>query len=143
MEILNWILAAFSTVCGGTALITLLMYRKQQKRFKTAEAFEKEVQALAGTVSAQDGAIETLQKQVAWQDVRIEAMQKTINEKDVYIGSISLDKHTLEIKHAKNKSAINKAYECAFCPNSSDCPVLKQRAYNEEEYLKNIQRENK
>jgi TPP-dependent indolepyruvate ferredoxin oxidoreductase alpha subunit len=112
-----------------------VLYRKQQKRFKTAEAFEKEVTALKTTV-------EILQQQVAFQEGRINETQKLVINKDAYIAQLSQEKHAIEIKHAKNKSAINKAYGCGHCSDASLCPVLKQRTENEEEYLKTLNNQN-
>lgn len=132
MDILTWILTAFSTLTGGTAFYTFIMYRQQAKRFKTAEAFEKEVTALKST-------IEGLQKQIEFQEGRLNEMQKTLVNKDAYIGTLTADKSVLEVKHAKNKSAINRAYSCSFCDSAANCPVLQQRALNEEEYLKRIE----
>lgn len=132
MDFLTWILTFFSTVTGGTALYSLLIYRKQAKRFKTAEAFEKEVLALQQTI---DG----MQKQVDWQEKRLTEMQNLIVNKDAYIATLTNDKSTLEIKHAKNKSAINRAYGCELCDTPINCPVIKQRTLNEEEYLKRIE----
>ena len=43
MDILNWILSAVTCIFGGTSLYTLVLYRRQTKRFKDAEAFEKEI----------------------------------------------------------------------------------------------------
>ena len=132
MDILTWILTAFSTLTGGTAFYTFIMYRQQAKRFKTAEAFEKEVTALKST-------IEGLQKQIEFQEGRLNEMQKTLVNKDAYIVTLTADKSVLEVKHAKNKSAINRAYGCSFCDSVANCPVLQQRALNEEEYLKRIE----
>lgn len=120
-----------SILCGSTTIVTFLLYRKQQKRFKTAEAFEKEVVALQNTV-------ETMRRQLEFYDGRLSEMQKLVVGKDVYISQLSLDKHTLEIKNSKNKSAMNKAYSCEHCSDISLCPVLRQRAANEEEYLKSL-----
>lgn len=135
MDFITFILTAFSAITGGTALYSLLLFRRQAKRFKTAEAFEKEVTALRSTI---DG----MQKQVAWQETRIVEMQKMLVDKDVYIATLSADKNTLEIKHAKNKGAINTAYGCTYCDNASNCPVLMRRTVNEEEFLKSIDRTN-
>lgn len=132
MDILTWILTAISTVTGGTAFYTFVMYRQQAKRFKTAEAFEKEVTALQSAMSG-------LQDQIRFQEQRLNEMQKTLINKDAYINTLSADKNLLEIKHAKNKGAINTAYGCNFCQKPSECPVLMQRARNEEEYLKHIE----
>lgn len=134
MEILNWILSAFSVFCTAGTIITIFMYRKQAKRFKTAEAFEKEVVALKATV-------ESLQGQLSFYDGRLNEMQKLVIGKDTYIAQLTADKHTLEVKHAKNKSAINKAYECQYCDNKARCPVLMQRAANEEAYLQELNKE--
>jgi predicted patatin/cPLA2 family phospholipase len=134
MEILNWLLAAFSALSGGSTVITLFMYRKQQKRFKTAEAFEREVDALKNTV-------EIMRKQQEFYESRLAELQKLIVNKDAYIEQLSRGSHIMEVKHAKNKSAINKAYECRFCEKTSECPVLIQRAKNEEDYLRKIEKQ--
>lgn len=134
-ELLNWILGAFSTLTGATTFMAWFMYRKQEKRFKTAEAFEKEVLSLRL-------AMNTLQEQVKWYGERLNETQALIVSKDAYITQISGEKHTLEIKNSRNKNAINKAFNCRFCEAPSECPVLIQRASNEEEYLKQIERKN-
>lgn len=132
MDLLTWILTAFSAITGGTAFYSLFLFRKQQGRFKNAEAFEKEVTALKQT-------IQTMQQQVEWQEKRLSEMQKLIINKESYIATLTADKSTLEVKHAKNKSAINRAYGCPFCDTPANCPVLMQRAQNEDEYLKRIE----
>ena len=127
---MDWTLitSIVSLLCGSTTIVTFVLYRKQQKRFKTAEAFEKEVIALKGTV-------EILQQQITFQENRITDTQKLVINKDAYIAQLSHEKHVLEVKHAKNKSAINKAYGCIHCSDASLCPVLVQKAANEESYL--------
>lgn len=140
MELLNWILGVLTLISGSTTGISLFMYRRQSMRFKTAEAFEKEVAALSSTV-------ENLKSQISFYDERLNKLQELIVNKDVYIGVISEEKNALEIKHARNKSAINRAYACGYCSDLKDCPVLKQRTKNEEEYLKiinkNLENKNK
>ena len=133
MEILNWILAVFSALCGGSTIITLFIYRKQQKRFKTAEAFEKEVTALQASVTLMQGQIKFLNDSLT-------DMQKLVIEKDAYISTLSTDNQVLEVKHVKYKSVINQAYSCAYCEDKANCPVLKRRAKNEEAYLNEISR---
>jgi preprotein translocase subunit YajC len=128
---LSILTSIISILCGSSTVITFILYRKQQKRFKTAEAFEKEVTALKTTV-------EILQQQVAFQEGRINETQKLVINKDAYIAQLTQEKHALEIKNSKNKSAINKAYSCGHCSDISLCPVLKQRTANEEEYLKTL-----
>ena len=120
-----------SILCGSSTIVTFILYRKQQKRFKTAEAFEKEVDALKNTV-------ETMRQQLQFYDGRLTEMQKLVVGKDVYISQLSQEKHTLEVKNSKNKSAMNKAYGCGHCTDISLCPVLVQIAANEEEYLKSL-----
>lgn len=122
----------FSIVGGGSALFTFLYYRKQEKRLKNAEAVETEVATLRATV-------ETLQKNQEFYEQRLSVLQSLIIEKDTYISTLSTDKHVLEVKHARNKSAINAAYGCELRENKADCPVLRCRTRNEEEYLKRIE----
>lgn len=132
--ILQIILGVLTVISSGSAIVIGLMFRKQTARVKNAEAVEKEVQALRGTVVS-------LQKQQEFYEKRLEAMQKLIIDKDNYIAVISHDKEVVEIKHAKNKSAINRAHECEFCRgDTAKCPVLAQRMRNEEEYLQSIEK---
>lgn len=131
MDTLTWALSAFSAIAGSTTFITLFMYRKQTARTKNAEAFDKEVTALRVTV-------ETLQKQVEWQAKQIIEVQSQVAAKDVHITQITREKHVLEIKHAKNKSAINCAYECTNRIAPDKCPVLLARAKNELDYVTEI-----
>lgn len=130
---MDWtvISSVITALAASSTLITYILYRKQQKRFKTAEAFEKEVEALKVTVS-------TMREQLQFYDGRLNEMQKMVIGKDVYVSQLSEEKHTLEVKNSKNKSAINKAYSCEHCSDISSCPVLKQRAANEEEYLNSL-----
>lgn len=116
---------------GGGALITYMLYRKQLKRFKNAEAVEKEVATLRSAMAA-------MEQNQKWYEERLASFQKLLLEKESYIEVLSKDKNFLEIKHSKNKGAINKAYECSFCPDTSKCPVLIQRSKNEDEYLKTL-----
>ncbi|MDD4728575.1 MAG: hypothetical protein PHN55_07485 [Dysgonamonadaceae bacterium] len=130
---MDWaiIMSILSVLAGSSTVVTFVLYRKQQKRFKTAEAFEKEVEALKNTV-------ETMRQQLTFYDGRLTEMQKLVVGKDAYIGQLSQEKHILEIKNSKNKSAMNKAYGCEHCSDVALCPVLKQRALHEEEYLKSL-----
>lgn len=132
--ILQIVLGVLTVISSGSAIVIGLMFRKQTARIKNAEAVEKEVQALRSTVVS-------LQKQQEFYEKRLEAMQKLIIDKDNYIAVISHDKEVVEIKHAKNKSAINRAHECEFCKgDTAKCPVLAQRMRNEEEYLQSIEK---
>lgn len=132
--ILQIVLGVLTVISSGSAIVIGLMFRKQTARVKNAEAVEKEVQALRSTVVS-------LQKQQEFYEKRLEAMQKLIIDKDNYIAVISHDKEVVEIKHAKNKSAINRAHECEFCKgDTAKCPVLAQRMRNEEEYLQSIEK---
>lgn len=125
-----------SVLAGSSTIVTFILYRKQQKRFKTAEAFEKEVDALKNTV-------ETMRQQLQFYDGRLTEMQKLVVGKDLYIGQLTQEKHTLEVKNSKNKSAMNKAYGCVHCSDVSLCPVLMQRAANEEAYLNELKKNTK
>lgn len=140
--LINWaVLGSLgSLLFGSSTLITFVLYRKQQKRLRTAEAFSKEVEALKSTIDTMQqqlqyyaGRLAEMQK---FYDGRLAEMQNLIIGKDSYISQVSQDKHLLEIKNAKNKSAINKAYSCRCRSDTYKCPVLIQRTENEEEYLK-------
>lgn len=136
MDVLHWILAAFSAVAGSGTFVSLLMYRKASKRQKNAEAFEKEVASL-------QAAQNVYKDQLNYQGSRIDALQREITTQDARMRELREDNNILEIKHAKNKSAINKAHECTFCNSIADCPVLRQRTKNEEEYVAQIEKRTK
>lgn len=121
----------FGFLGGGGALVTYMLYRKQLKRFKNAEAVEKEVATLRSAIAA-------MEQNQKWYEERLGSLQKLLLEKESYVEILSRDKNFLEIKHSKNKGAINKAYECSFCPDTSKCPVLIQRSKNEDEYLRTL-----
>ena len=125
------LLSVVSVLAGSSTVVTYILYRRQQKRFKTAEAFQKEVDALKNTV-------EMMRQQLTFYDGRLTEMQKLIVGKDGYIKQLSQEKHVLEVKNSRNKSAMNRAYECKHCADIASCPVLRQRAINEEEYLKSL-----
>lgn len=131
-ENITWILTILSAVFGGTSFYTLLLYRKQQKRFKTAEAFGQEVTALEATIT-------TLQKQVEFHEQRLNATQQQLMERDAQYTQLMKEKHVLESKNYKNKTAINSAFSCEFCEDTKDCPVLKQRTKHETEYLQSLE----
>ncbi len=136
LKVMNWTIVTtiISVLAGSSTIVTFFLYRKQQKRIKTAEAFEKEVNALKTTVA-------TMRDQLTFYDGRLNEMQKLVVGKDAYIGQLSSEKHTLEIKNSKNKSAINKAHSCPNCSDVSNCPVIKQKIANDDEYLKNLKNE--
>lgn len=121
----------FGFLGGGGALVTYMLYRKQLKRFKNAEAVEKEVATLRSAMAA-------MEQNQKWYEERLTSLQKQLLEKESYVEVLSKDRNLLEIKHSQNKGAINKAYECSFCPDTSKCPVLIQRSKNEDEYLKTL-----
>lgn len=132
MDWYQLIITVIGVIGSGSAVTTFLLYRRQETRIKDAEAFEKEVTVLRLEV-------ETLRDQIKFYAERQEAQQRLIVNKDAYIEQLTRDKQIVEIKHAKNKSAMNRAYECDYCVGEAlKCPVLKQRAENEEEYLRSI-----
>lgn len=117
----------------ASGVINVVLYRKVDKRTKTAEAFEKEVLALSN-------AMESMKKHQGYTDNRLEWMQSELTKKDMYNSQLMKEKHTLEVKHSRNKSAMNKAYECTFCDDKSQCPVLMERRNNDEQYLAELKK---
>lgn len=133
-EVITIVTSIFGLLSGSGAFITFALYRKQQKRLKNAEAVEKEVSTLRST-------IETLQTNMTFYEERLNTLQKLVIEKDNYIAVLTNDKQTVDIKHAKNKNAINRAHECEYCKgDASKCPVLDQRRKNEAEYLISLEK---
>jgi hypothetical protein len=129
---MNWeIIIPLLTLIFTSGIINVVLYRKVDKRTKTAEAFEKEVSALSAT-------IEVMKRHQEYTDQRLERMQNELTKMDVFNTQLMKEKHILEMKHSRNKSAMNKAHECTFCDDKSLCPVLRQRAINDEIYLKEL-----
>lgn len=114
---------------GGGAFVTYVLYSKQMKRIKSAEASEKEIANIRA-------GLDVMRDQISFQAGQIAALQKALVERETDNETLRKEKHVLEVKNSKNKSAMNKAYECKFCPDTSKCIVLIQRKRNEEEYLK-------
>lgn len=135
MDWLQIISIVFGVLGGSGALVTYLLYSKQLKRFKNAEAFEKEVQALKAAMSV-------LEQQITFQAGQITSLQQSYAARDTEAKQLERSLHICEVKNSKNKGAINRAYECTFCSDTSKCPVILQRVRNEQEYLKALEQRN-
>lgn len=94
---------------GGGALVTYMLYRKQLKRFKNAEAVEKEVATLRSAIAA-------MEQNQKWYEERLASLQKLLLEKESYVEVLSKDKNLLEIKHSKIKVRSIKRMNVAFVP---------------------------
>lgn len=148
MTILEIILTAVASlltvVTGGGGVL----FRRQQKRTKTAEAFRQEVDAMKVAIETMElsykaqieGLKDFYKNQFDMAYTRIDKLQSDLQKQDVMNSHLRSANDVLEVKHAKNKSAINRAHECAFCDTPANCPVLKQRSINEEEYLRSIEK---
>lgn len=107
MDILNWILSAVTCIFGGTSLYTLVLYRRQTKRFKDAEAFEKEVKAL-------EAALNVMREQIEFCQTQIETLQKSVLHKDGRISRLN--------------RVIVAANKCLHITNVTECPVLVKKS---------------
>lgn len=136
MTTLEIILSLVTCIFGGTSFFTVFLFLKQQKRYKNAEAFEKELTALRL-------AQENWEKELKWQTERVDKLQNTILEQDLLIRQLRNDRNTIEIKNARNKSAINSAYGCKFANSEQPCPVLEKRSKNEEEFAAMLEEQHK
>lgn len=67
-EVITIVTSIFGLLSGSGAFITFVLYRKQQKRLKNAEAVEKEVSTLRST-------IETLQTNMKFYEERLNTLQ--------------------------------------------------------------------
>lgn len=121
----------FNLLLGGGVVTTFLLYRKQSVRIKNAEAFSAEVAVLRAEV-------EELRKSLDFERRQREEDKKIIARVEALNSSLYLDKNGLEIKNALYKKAMNRAYECTFCADSSKCPVLIQRKHNDDNELKSL-----
>lgn len=107
MDILNWILSAVTCIFGGTSLYTLVLYRRQTKRFKDAEAFEKEVKAL-------EAALNVMREQIEFCQTQIETLQKSVLHKGGRISHLN--------------DVIVAAHKCSHITNVTECPVLVKKS---------------
>lgn len=113
MDILNWILSAVTCIFGGTSLYTLVLYRRQTKRFKDAEAFEKEVKAL-------EAALTVMREQIDFCQTQIETLQKSVLHKDERISRLN--------------SVIVAAHKCSHITKVTECPVLVKKSEDDALY---------
>lgn len=130
----NWVAIVsiiFNLLLGGGVVTTFLLYRKQSVRIKNAEAFSAEVAVLRAEV-------EELRKSLDFERKQREEDKKIIAKVEALNTALFHDKNGLEIKNALYKKAMNRAYECTFCPDSSKCPVLIQRKHNDDNELKSL-----
>lgn len=129
VKILSIIFGSLSSI---TAIVTLFVYKRQEKRIKNSAAVETEVRTLRA-------ALEQMERQVSWALEQLGITQTLVTQKDAYIEQLTKELHVLEVKHSRNKSAINEAYSCVFCEGKMNlCPVIIRRAKNEEEYTKRL-----
>ena len=126
----------FTLLGGGSALLSWYYNRKQNRRLLEAEAAVAEYARTASEITS-------LRAQMVFYEERLAALQKMVESKDGYIQVLSHDKDVLEIKHAKNKSVINKAHECEICDDLTKCPVLRQRKINDDAYAAQLESKSK
>ena len=130
VSLLNWIFGG----AGLLGIVSSFLFFRANKRIKTAEANEKEIENLK-TI------IEQMKNQILFLNEQINSLYKQLGEKDAVIGQISREGSLREIKYAQKKKAISQAHDC---PYSNDCPVLAMQAKLEEGYLRKIEKnENK
>ncbi len=127
--ILTFTASLMTLLLGGGGIV----YHRQSKRSKTAEAFAAEVAALKASQ-------EVWKEQIAFLNARVDDLQRIVLDQDTREHQLRDTVSVLEIKHAKNKSAINTAYGCCFCDTPAKCPVLIARTRNEDEYTAIIEK---
>ena len=93
MDWLQIISIVFGVLGGSGALVTYLLYSKQLKRFKNAEAFEKEVQALKAAMSV-------LEQQITFQAGQITSLQQSYAARDTEAKQLERSLHICEVKNS-------------------------------------------
>lgn len=100
-------LEILSILFGSSSIITVLLFMKQSKRVKNAEAFGKEVEALKETV-------ETLRAEVRFDKERISQLQSEV------LDLTSRRRKTLENMY----QLLRTARTCPYIEHPDKCPVL-------------------
>lgn len=116
-------------------MTTWVLYRKQSVRIKNAEAFQHEVEVLRKE-------IDELRKSLDFERKQREEDKKVISTVEGLNAHLYEAKNTLQIKVAQQKKALNRAFECMFCEDVAECPVMKQRRYNDDNELKEALKRN-
>ena len=127
MGILEIISAIFG-VGGVFGFVSYFLFFRESKRLKGAEATEKELTNLSGS-------IKLLQEQVAFQGKDISRLQGLLEGRNLLIQQLYRERDILEKKYAQKKSAVNEALACSVNKNKA-CPVLIKLKEIESEYLK-------
>ncbi|MDR1339251.1 MAG: hypothetical protein LBK58_04265 [Prevotellaceae bacterium] len=127
MSVIEIISAIFGA--GGIfGFISYVLFFRESKRLKSAEATEKELTNLTGS-------IKILQGQVEYQGKEIIRLQEQLSGKNQLIQQLYRERDIIEKKYAQKKSAINEALACPVDKNKM-CPVLVRLKEIENEYLK-------
>lgn len=122
IEIISQILG----VGGVLGFISWILFYKESKRLKVAEASRDELANLNTTLGS-------LQKQVEFQGTQIDRLQEELKEERRLRTLSYREIDELQKKYNLKKLAIN----CAFsCKSQNDCPVLIKLKEIEEDYYK-------
>lgn len=113
---------------GASGLVSFVLYYKQTKRTKNAEATIKEIGALKNTIDLLEQRIESLHKEVG-------ILQQRIDSKDGVLDAMQKRYSELEKKYNMKKSAISCALSCTGT-SANECPVLKRQTELDDKYLK-------
>ncbi len=117
-------------IVGGSSVLMQWIFNRDTKKIDNTA---KEVASLQSVVTA-------LQREIDNQSTRIDRLLNEITERETSLSILRKDKHTLEVKHAKNKSCINKAFACEYLTDKNKCPVLIARAENEKAWTEELER---
>ena len=104
-------LEALSILFGSSSILTVILFARQSKRIKNAEAFSKEVEALKETV-------ETLREEVRFDKERISQLQKEV------LDLTSRRRKTLENLY----QLLRTARTCPYIEHPDKCPVLAENS---------------
>ena len=122
VEIISQILGA-----GGVlGFVSWVLFFKESKRLKAAEASKDELANLNTT-------LESLQKQVEFQGKQIDRLHEELEEERKLRALSYRQMNELQKKYNLKKLAINSAFSCDAQRN---CPVLIKLKEIEENYLK-------
>lgn len=128
-NIISFIQDILLPLIGTSGIIWTILYYKQTRRVKTAEATNSEIDALKN-------AIQTMREQVDHLNQQIERLHKRVEKKEELVDILRSNLSLKEWKYNLKKQSIAQAYGCSF---SKDCPVLERQSLLDSEYLEKIE----
>jgi septal ring factor EnvC (AmiA/AmiB activator) len=124
VELLNTLITIFALIFGAGGSVMSIIYFRQNKRIKNAEADNAELDKLRKGFEILQQRVDDLYKEL--KETRSQLARVRAENTELY-----KDKNILELKNSQKKSCIHRAHECKY---EKFCPVLMRQREIEDDY---------